>query len=181
MCPQNKIVNGKDINRNLLLGKVINYWLFKNTYTICSERWPFVPVSLLHRLSCAIYSWLFTSLHIDLKCNEQNHTNISQQNHRIHSTSLSKVVLRASIFQKLNIMDTPTNYSGTLEWYSPLLVWLSHSTLWCSYYYNVIMIIVYLYSYACDGLDRGQDIQNGWNRKYWQLQEQSCSNTGILV
>lgn len=78
------MVNDKDINRNLLWGNVINHWLFKDTYIICSERWPIFSDSLLHRLPYAIYAWLFTGLHIDLKCNEQNNTKMSQQSHMFY-------------------------------------------------------------------------------------------------
>lgn len=82
---------------------------------MCSERLPIVPFSLIHRLSYAIYYWLFrlfTVFCIDLKCNEQNHTKMSQQSHSVCFTSSSEVVLTENIFQKLSLIDTPRNYSG---------------------------------------------------------------------
>lgn len=122
-------------------------WLIINclrTHMSCSERWPIIPVSLLCRLSYAIYSWLFSGVHIDLKCNEQIHTKMSQQSHSICFTSSSVMVFTENICQKLSIIDTPRNYSGqagTLGGHSSRLVWQSHSALSCSYYYSVIRII----------------------------------------
>lgn len=89
-----------------------------------------MPVSLLCRLSYAIYSWLFAGVRIDPKCNEQIHTKMSQQSHSICFTSSSEMVLTENIFQKLSIIDTPRNYSGqagTLGGHSAPLVWQSFS------------------------------------------------------
>lgn len=123
---------------------MINYYLFKYTCIISSERWPVIPISLLHRLSYAIYSQLSAVLHIDLECDEQNRMKMSQQSHSIYITSSSGTVLTENIFQKLSVIVTQKNYSGhagTLLWHSALLDWQSHSVLSCSYYCDVIRII----------------------------------------
>lgn len=91
-----------------------------------SERWPVIPVSLLHRLSYAIYSQLFAGLHLDLECNEQNRMKMSQQSHSIYFTSSSEMVVTENIFRKLSIIVTQKNYSGhagRLLWHSAPLVW----------------------------------------------------------
>lgn len=111
------MVIGKELNRNLLLEKVINYYLFKHTCIIFSERWPVTPISLLHRLSYATYSQfcLQVSAYIDLHCNEQNHMKISQQSHSTYFTSSAEMVLTENILQKLSIIVTQKIILDILE------------------------------------------------------------------